>query len=759
MTLGPDAAIGPYRVIRLLGAGEMGEVYRAHDARLDRDVAIKIVADRVARDPDMVARFEREVRAVAALSHPNVLGIYDVGRTPELLYAVMELVPGVTLRERMAASPLPHQVVIDIALQIARGLEAAHAKQIVHRDLKPDNVLVSDEGQVKILDFGIAKVDPLGIGGERETMYNTAPGIVLGTLAYMAPEQLRGQAVDHRADIFAFGAIVYEMLAGEPPFVRPTSAETIAALIAPDPADPAKIAAMPEPLATLVTSCLAKPVAERLASIREAIDVLDGLGETGDVRQMPGPRVAAPAAAARSVAVLPFADMSPQKDQDYFCEGMADEIITALARVPGLRVVARTSAFRFKGRTEDVRDIGRALGVTTVLEGSVRAAGSRLRITAQLINAVDGYQLWSERFDRESTDVFAVQDEIARTVARTLTDTLAGAYRTLEQAARPAHFDAYSAYLKGRQQWSRRTETGLVRSVDYFNDAVGIDAAYAPAWAALADSYVTLAIYGVRAPADVMLLAREAATRALAISPQQASAHASIGCVESLHDWAWDRADQSFARALAIDPNLAIAAQWRAMHVLLPQGRFEEALAALARAQELDPIAPAITASQALCRALAGQTDRALADLDRAIQIDPDTPLLHFFRGLILADAGNHVPALAAFEASGRDGGRRPELIGALGYTHARAGHADAARAALQELAALDRTRYVSPVAVAQVQAGLGDLDAANDALTRAADLRATDLVWLGVRPAFQPLRPTPRFQAIVARLGLTVRV
>jgi tetratricopeptide (TPR) repeat protein len=378
-----------------------------------------------------------------------------------------------------------------------------------------------------------------------------------------------------------------------------------------------------------------------------------------------------------------------------------------------------------------------------------------MRITAQLVNAADGYQLWSERFDRDSTDVFAVQDEIARTVTRTLTDTLAGAYRTLDQTSRPANFDAYSAYLKGRHQWSRRTEAGLTRSLDYFQEAIGIDAAYAPAWAALADSYVTLAIYGVRAPAEVMPRARDAAERALGISAHQASAHASIACVEALHDWAWDRADHSFARALAIDPNLAVASQWRAMHHLLPLGRFDEAIAALIRAQELDPLSPAISASLALCAAFAGQQDRALGELDRALHLDADTPLLHYFKGRTLADGGDHDGALRSFDAASRAGGGGPELVGAIGYSQARRGDRAAAQTALQELTALAASRYVSPVSIAQVHVGLDEPDAANDALERAADLRATDLVWIAVRPLFRPLFATPRFQAVLARMGL----
>ena len=764
MGLGPNTEIGPYRIDHLLGAGEMGEVYKAHDPRLGRDVALKILPDRIANNPDMVARFEREVRAVAALSHPNVLGIYDVGRSADYIYAVMELVPGVTLREKLAGPPLSHAAVQAIALQIARGLAAAHARQIVHRDLKPDNVLVRDDGHVKILDFGIAKIDPAGLGGDHPTLYNTMPGVVMGTLAYMAPEQVRGLPVDARADIFSFGAILFEMLAGQPPFARRSSAETIAALVDPEPADPVAIAAMPAPMARVVAACLAKPIAERMAAIGDAIALLEPDGHGADLERTFAAlaRTAAiPAAAAarrggRSIAVLPFADMSPAHDQDYFCEGMADEIISSLARVAGLRVVARTSAFRFKGRTDDIRDIARALNVDTVLEGSVRTAGNRMRVTAQLINADDGYQLWSERFDRDTTDVFAVQDDIARTVSRVLTDTLAGAYRTLELSSRPANFDAYTAYLKGRQQWSRRTEHGLSQSVDLFREALAVDDAYAPAWAGLADSYVTLGIYGVRPPAEVMPLARDAGKRALAASPHQASAYASMACVDALYDWAWDRADAGFARAVELDPNLASAYQWRAMHHLLPLGKFAAAQSALTRAHELDPVSPAIAASRGLAASFAGDAPRALRELELALARDPDSPLLHFFHGVALGTAGDAERALGEFDAAAQLGDRRPELIAAVGYTRARLGDRAAAETALVELAALARDRYVSPVAMAQVHAGLGDAARALDALDAAAEARAADLVWLNVRPTFATLRQEPRFAALAQRLGLS---
>jgi TolB-like protein/tetratricopeptide (TPR) repeat protein len=768
MKLDVGDLVGPYRVVAVLGAGAMGEVYRAHDSRLSRDVALKVVPDHIAADPEMLVRFEREVRAVAALSHPNVLAIYDVGKHGGLIYAVMEHVPGRTLRARMAAG-LTSAATNDVIRQMAAGLAAAHAKQIVHRDLKPDNILVDDSGHLKILDFGLAKIAPLGRAGadQLETQLATSAGVVLGTLAYMAPEQARGVDVDHRADIFSFGAIAYELLVGHPPFLRDTPAETIAALLSVETIDPAVISAMPPLMGRLVSQCLAKPAVDRLESLAGVADLLAGPVTSA----LPGAALTLSAAPLRSIAVLPFADMTVARDFDYFCEGMADEISSALSRVAGLRVVARTSAFRFKNRTDDVRDIGRALGVDTILEGSVRVAGARMRVTAQMVNAADGYQLWSERFDRDTADVFAVQDEIAMAVCRLMASTLAAprAARStdatmawlapgaalVEPAQRPSNLEAYTAYLRGRHHWSRRTETGLERSLACFGEALALEPGYAPALAGIADSHVMLALYGVRSPAEVMPVAREAARSALAADPRLANAHASLGCVLALHDWAWDQADASFARALEIDPNLATAWQWRAMHVWLPRGRFDVAAASLERAIDLDPISPAIGASLALSAFFADDFDRSLAHLDRGIGLDPAAPLPHFFRAMVLTELDRGEEALSSLGHAIETGGRRPEVVAAMALARARAGDQSGARTCLEELRSLRSSRFVSSATMAMAHMALGEHRAAVDELERAADERATDLVWLNVRPAFRPLRSEPRFQDLVARLGL----
>ena len=767
MSLAAGARLGPYRILRRLGAGAMGVVYQAHDDRLGRDVAIKVLPDGVAADEDMVARFEREVRAIAALSHPNVLGIYDIALGGAPTYAVMELVRGRELRDLLQAGPLPAETAVDYARQLARGLAAAHARGVVHRDLKPENVLVTGEGLLKILDFGLAKFDPLGLGGGNDaTLFGTVPGVVLGTLAYMAPEQLRGEVVDHRADIFAWGAILFEMLAGRPPFGRATAAETIAALLSDAGPDEAALASMPPAIGALVADCLAKAAAGRPESAAAALARLDAgaAGGTWIAAATTAPSRAtgetavatAPAAGTpRAIAVLPFADMSPARDQDYFCEGMAEEIIATLARVRGLRVVARTSAFRFKGQQADVREIGRALGVEAVLEGSVRTAGGRMRVTAQLVSAADGYQLWTERFDGDAADVFAVQDAIAGAVSEMLTASIATHHRTIVPPSRPASLDAYTLYLKGRHLWSRRTGASLQRSLACFRDALEADAGYAQAWAGLADSYLTIGLYGLQAPSDAMPLAADAACRALAQHPDLAAAHATLASVSALHDWDWPAAAEGFDRALAADPNLAVGWQWRAMHLHVPQRRFTDAGADLARAAELDPMSPAVAASRGLHAHLSGDAAGGIALLDQAIERDPRAAVLHFFRGLVLADEGRPAEATAAIALALAHGDRTPEMAAATGYAAAASGRREGADAALAELAGLAASRYVSPVIGAQIRARLGETDAALDALERAADLRAPDLVWIAARPAFRSLHGHPRFERLLARVGL----
>ncbi|MGA7991281.1 MAG: protein kinase, partial [Thermoanaerobaculia bacterium] len=456
MALSRGSRLGPYEILAPLGAGGMGEVWRAHDGRLGREVAIKILPEALGSDAGARARFAREARAVAALSHPNVLAIFDVGEDSGIAYAVTELLEGENLRAHLAGGPLAPRRAADWALQIAEGLAAAHEKGIIHRDLKPENVFVTRDGRVKLLDFGLARREEAA-SDDAKTLtrsLTTDPGTILGTAAYMAPEQARGIPADHRSDLFSFGAVLWEMLAGRRAFSGTSAAEVLASVLRDQPPPLAEAGGLAGALGEVAKHCLEKDPALRFQSARDVVFALHA-AESAVSRPVVTPPPSRPPDGGPSVAVLPFRNLSPEKDSEYLSDGLSEEIIHALMKVETLHVAARTSSFAFKDKSEDVRAIGERLGVRSVLEGSVRQAGGRLRVTAQLIDVTSGYQLWSERFDRTLDDVFAVQDEIARAIANTLRVRLFGGDST-PRAAAPRDPVAYDLYLRGRFFFNRR---------------------------------------------------------------------------------------------------------------------------------------------------------------------------------------------------------------------------------------------------------------------------------------------------------------
>ena len=447
MSLNAGARLGPYEILAPIGAGGMGEVYKAKDHKLDRYVVVKVLRPELAEDPERLRRFEQEARAASALNHPNIVTVHDLGEHEGAPYIVMEYVAGVTLREKLAGGPLPRDEVIRYVAQLAAGLAKAHQAGIVHRDLKPENIIISEDGFLKIVDFGLAKLSaPWTVDSEASTMANVAtiPGPILGTVGYMAPEQAKGQSGDFRSDQFSFGAIVYEMETGKRAFGRETPAETLAAILN----EEINLDVEALTFTSVVARCLNKDPDARWPRTKDLVDALS-VSESPVATKEP------------SVAVLPFSNMSADPEQEYFCDGMAEEIINALSRVKGLRVVARTSAFAFKGKQRDAREIGKILNVETLLEGSVRKSGDRLRITTQLVNIADGYQLWSERYDRELTDVFDVQDEISLAVVSQLKVELLGQEKASTTKRTMSDVDAYDLCLLGRHHWYTFTEDGM----------------------------------------------------------------------------------------------------------------------------------------------------------------------------------------------------------------------------------------------------------------------------------------------------------
>ena len=620
----PGAQRGPYVLESRIGAGGMGEVWKARDTRLGRTVAIK-------RLIDQLDRFEQEARAISALNHPNICQIYDVGTD----YLVLEYIDGQPLRGPLA--PLDAARAI---LPVAAALEEAHRRGILHRDLKPANILVTHSGTAKLLDFGLAKV----LEGEGDAT-QTAAGMVLGTATYMSPEQAQGQPADVRSDIFSFGAVLYELVSGRRAFAGHTSVQILAAVLH---AEPSPLQSGTD-LDRIVMRCLRKRPTDRFQSIADVRLALEQLLDR-------------PAQSQPSIAVLPFANLSADKENEYFSDGLAEEIINALTRIPGLKVTARTSAFAFRGKDQDVRRIGEALDVRTVLEGSVRRAGNRIRVSAQLINAADGYHLWSERYDGELADVFAVQDEIATAIAAALKVKLSG---SAARARYTPNLACYEAYLKALHEAQRLTPDSLSRSQGWFEQAIALDPNFPLAHSMFAFHYSQLANYALLPAHTAMPLVRREAGKALEIDPTLPEGHAMLGMVAALYDYDWLEAERRFAAAMASDQIPSRVRRYYALYYLLPVGRYDEASEQCARALSEDPLDVMGRLRYAQCLRAAGRLADAVREQRRALELDEHLWFSHFLIGLDhlidgeIHDAVRHVErayALAPWSPSAAGG-------------------------------------------------------------------------------------------------------
>ena len=781
MTLTAGTRLGPYEILSPLGVGGMGEVYRARDTRLERDVAVKVLPESLIEDAEALARFEREAKAVAALSHPNILAIHDFGRHEGVVYAVMELLEGETLRDRLLASALAQRKALDYALQIAQGLAAAHEKGIVHRDLKPQNIFVTRDGLVKILDFGLAKRRPLDAAGREQAAAAqhpmagsdltasptfsgapnmTQPGTVLGTVGFMSPEQVRGAAIDHRSDLFSFGAILYEMLSGERAFRKDTDVETLMAILKEEPPEVSRPGRpVPPELAELVGHCLEKSPGERFQSARDlafALRVFEREGRTASGPAGSGARSAALAAAASdatqaSIAVLPVRNMSADRDAEYFSDGMTEEIINALTKIEALRVASRTSAFAFKGKDEDVRKIGAALGVRAVLEGSVRRAGRKIRITAQLIGVADGYHLWSEKYDREMEDVFAVQDEIARAIAETLKVRLLPAEETRLASRSTESVEAFNDYLKGRYFFNRREAP---EAIVEFERALELDASYTEAYTGLADSYCIYGFYGGIPTLEAFARARAAAERARELSPDSTDAHVSLGLVEHYFGWDLDRQERELRRAMELAPRSAAGYSWLALMICF-RNRQAEALELARHAAQLEPHSANVQTNVGWAFFAWRRFEDAVREFRRALHIDPNAPYPLWALGLTYRLLERHEEAVACLEKAVEVTAKRQSFyLGMLGGAYAAAGRRSDALSLLEELRRRSAREYVPPLHLAFLHVALGNADEALDSLDRAcAERNGLMWYWLRASALFDPLRSDPRFAAILEKI------
>ncbi len=748
-------SLGPYEILGPLGAGGMGEVYRARDTRLGREVAVKVLPAFSGGSEDAIARFHREARAVAALSHPNILAIHDVGDENGVVYAVMELLEGETLRGRLTASAIPPRKSVEYALEIARGLAAAHDRGIVHRDLKPENVFLTKDGLVKVLDFGLAQLSTRegAAGVSQSPTVGTQPGVVLGTLGYMSPEQVRGRSLDHRSDLFALGAILYEMLTGKRAFWGESAAEAMVAVLQDDPmASPTGSQIVPD-LARIVAHSLEKEPAERFQNARDFGFALEAWqGNTSAPGASSGPTGPAEA----SIAVLPFRNMSADKDAEYFSDGITEEIINALSGIAPLRVAARTSAFAYKGKDTDIRQIGQELGVRTVLEGSVRQAGRRLRITAQLVDVANGYHLWSERYDREMEDVFAVQDEIARAIAEHLHVRLVGSSDAPVVARPTQDVEAYNLYLKGRYFLNQRRPKPAIAE---FEAAIDRDHRYAAAYLGLADAYCIWGFYGGIPTWEAYGRARWAAERAHDITPEAADVHLSLGLIEHYFGWDSAREEREFRSVLETAPGFADGYFWLGLF-LGCSGRIEEAFEATRRGVALEPHNANLQTQYGWCYMDSGRYAEAVTELRKAVALDPAAGFPCWSLGFAYQESGALDEAINEFERGVKiTEGNHSFYIGLLGGALARAGRREDAERILAELEQRAAREYVPPFDRAVVLASLGREDEALKALERAYEERNA-LMWYRIHfPTFETLRSSTRWQALAERLARTAPI
>ena len=791
-------SIGNYAILSLIDTGGMGEVYLAEDTRLGRRVAVKLLPSCFGLDGERLRRFQQEARAASALNHPNILTIHEVGEANGRQFLATEYIDGLTLRQRMAKSRLVLTEALEIGTQIASALTAAHQANIVHRDIKPENIMIRHDGYVKVLDFGLAKLtEQPKADSDSPTLVSTDPGMVMGTARYMSPEQARGLPADPRTDIWSLGVVLYEMIAEHAPFEGATATDIIVSIIEKNPPPLTRyVPSTPVEMEWIVGKALRKDREERyqtakdfwndLRRFKQHLEIaheLDASGETRPDEQSQGSSVTIfrngahsprsplkkragstrssssgsrrSRSAINSLAVLPLANISADPNAEYLSDGITETIINNLSRLPKLKVMARSTVFRYKGQEIDPKVIGNDLSVRAVMTGRVLQIGDELLITTELVDVRDGSQLWGEQYKRKLVDIFEVQEEIARRISEKLEVRLSGEERKQLVKRHTENHEAYQAYLKGRYYWNKRTPQGFLKGIEYFERATSIDPDYSVAYSGLADCYTLLNYAGGLKPKEAMPKAQAAANRALQIDNSLAEAHNSLAAVKFWYEWDWAGAEKEFKRAIQLDPNYAPAHHWYCWF-LLAMERFDEAIESGKRALEVDPLALPINMAVGKAYFYARRFDDSIAQSQKTIEMDPGFMPALFYLARAYHQKARHEEAIEIARKLVEASGGVLSLTAFLGYMCTGA-NPDESRTILETLLPLTANdqRYISAFAIALIYAGLQEPDGALHWLEKACEERNLLVVYLNVDPAFDSLRSHPRFMELRRRIGL----
>jgi len=739
--------VGHYKILEKLGEGGMGVVYKAEDTKLKRTVALKFLPPGLTGDAEAGSRFVREARAAAALSHPNICTIHEIDETDEgRVFISMSYYEGETLKERIERGPLNLEEAVGVAECVARGLAKAHGSGVVHRDIKPANILLTADGEVKILDFGLAKLT--GRTGLTKT------GMTIGTVAYMSPEQTRGDEITPKTDIWSLGVVLYEMLTGRLPFKGDYDQAVIYSILNERPRSTRDLRSdIPFELDGVVAKAMAKDSSERYERASDLLSDLESIKrriESGPDKEDPAVVKPIP-----SIAVLPFVNMSPEPENEYFGDGLAEELINALTQLKGLHVAARTSAFTFRGRETDIREIGRKLDVSTVLEGSVRKAGDRLRITAQLINIADGYHLWSKRYDREMDDIFAIQDEITGAIVEQLRVELIGQEKETIVKRYTEDLEAYELYLKGVYYWNKLTQDGFERSIECYEKAIEKDPHYALAYAALADGHWLSSFWGSLPPHRTYPKAREAAEKAIEMDDTLGQAHASLACVHTFYDWDWESAEREFERAIQLasdSPNTRI---YYSLYLNLRR-RHDEAIIEARRGRELDPLSGFCNTHFAHRLWQARRLDEAIEEFKKWLLVEPNDWFAHHHLSSLYLEKSMIKEGIEEIDKSVELSGGVPLNVANAAMTHYRFGNREVADRLFADLKQRAGNEYVQPMCFVYIHLARGETDRAFEWLKKAHEERDSFLPWHRVSPMdFMKFPSDPRVDELLDRLGL----